>query len=160
FRVASNTKTMIATIVLQLVDEGEIGLDEPIETYLSGDVANGASITVRMLLNHTSGLADFLDTDLGSNRMSGAVGRPPTHEELLALGTSLPPLDEPGKLHHYSNTNYIALGLLLERVTGSTVENLIESRITGPLGMRDTYLATGPDGESNTDLAHGFEPES
>lgn len=159
FRMASNTKTVVATIVLQLVDEGVVELDAPIDTYLPGAVPDGQSITVRMLLNHTSGLADYLDTDTGIGLLSGSATQTPSPDDLLVLATSQKPLADPGQTFNYSNTNYIVLGLMLEKVTGSPVSALVEERITDPLDMRSTYLASNA-ADVNGDLAYGFEPDA
>jgi len=159
FRVASNTKTVVATIVLQLVDEGLVELDAPIESYLPGAVPGGQSITVRMLLNHTSGLDDVIVTDTGTALLSGSATQMPTPHDLLALATAEKPVAAPGQTFNYSNANYLALGLMLEKVTGSPVSMLIDERITDPLGMRSTYLASDA-ADVNDDLAHGYEPDA
>jgi D-alanyl-D-alanine carboxypeptidase len=138
YRSGSITKTFTATLVLQLVAERKITLDAPIERYLPGLIRqngyDGRRITVRQLLQHTSGLPDYtatLDPDVESWRF-----RHVEPEELIARGLSLPPPDQPW---HYSTTNYIVAGLLVERVTGHRFETELERRIIRPLGLRDTY---------------------
>lgn len=138
YRIGSITKTFTATVVLQLVAERRVSLDAPIERYLPGLIRqngyDGRRITVRQLLQHTSGLPDYtqtLDEDIESWRF-----RHVEPEELIARGLALPPPDKPW---HYSTTNYIVAGLLVERVTGHRLESELESRIIRPLGLRDTY---------------------
>ncbi|GAA0348605.1 beta-lactamase family protein [Actinoallomurus spadix] len=160
FRMGSNTKTMTATLVLQLVADHRLALDDPIEKRLPGAVPNGRNITVRMLLNHTSGLADYAYDPEALMLMTGRQTEPPTAEQLLAMGTSLPVKFPPGQGWSYSNTNYDALGLLLEKITGQSVADLIQHRIAGPLGLRHTYLATGAPDPADRRFAHGYEPDA
>jgi D-alanyl-D-alanine carboxypeptidase len=167
FRMGSNTKTMVATVALQLVAEGRLRLSDPVDEYLPGQVANGHAITVRMLLNHTSGLPDyFAELDKGwfdldvLHAITGQLQHDWTPEELLAVAARHPVNFAPGDHYSYSNTNYVALGLILQKVTGDSVTHLLQRRILRPLGLTDTYLA--PDGRSRdgTELAHGYEPDA
>ena len=143
FRVGSITKTFVATVVLQLVAEGKVKLDEPIERSLPGLVSgngnDGRQITVRKLLQHTSGLYsytdDLLTADLESLRHRGAEPG-----ELLTMALKHPPLFAPGSAWSYSNTNYIVAGMLVEKVTGHSLAGEITRRINRPLGLRDTSL--------------------
>ncbi|UYM03823.1 serine hydrolase domain-containing protein [Solicola gregarius] len=141
FRVGSLTKTFTASIVLQLVDEGEVDLDEPIETYLPGVVQganDGTEITVRNLLQHTSGIPDYLQIE----RMLDPRNqfRPHTLAEIASWGLEKPSEFEPGTEYRYSNTNYIVAGMLIEKVTGRSYDQELNDRIIGPLGLTDTYL--------------------
>lgn len=156
FRMGSNTKTLTAVIVVQLVDEGRLTLDDPVEKWLPGAVPNGAEITVRMLLNHTSGLADYATTPGVLQAMAGLTKTPPTTDELLAAGVSAKPHFPPGKGYSYSNTGYIALGMIAEKITGKSFPDLVDQRIAKPLGLTATYL---PDGQSKPSI-HGFEPNA
>jgi D-alanyl-D-alanine carboxypeptidase len=158
FRMGSNTKTMVATLVLQLVAEHRIALTDPVEKWLPGRVPNGRAIIVRMLLNHTSGLANYLYDPAVLAAFTGQDTRRWTPEELLAAGTSQPPLFAPGTRFSYSNTNYIALGLILQQATGQSLAELIQQRIAGPLHLHHTYLPTGP--ATDHRLAHGYEPDA
>ncbi|HET9170165.1 MAG TPA: serine hydrolase domain-containing protein [Actinospica sp.] len=141
FRIGSMTKMYVATVVLQLVAEHEIDLDAPIERYLPGVVRgngnDGREITVRELLQHTSGLPDYLTyIDLQS-----VITDPLTHyspHELLNLALAHPPLFAPGTGWSYSNTDYVLAGLLIEAVTGQPYGEEIERRIIEPLGLHDT----------------------
>ena len=137
------------------------------ERWLPGAVANGRTITVRMLLNHTSGLPDYI-SDLEAGRsdpdvldaVTGKVQRDWTSRQLLAVAARYPVLFASGTRHSYSNTNYIALGLILERVTGDSVTHLLQSRILRPLGLRDVYLARDGRSRDGDRLAHGYEPDA
>ena len=139
FQIASITKTFTGTVILQLVDEGKLRLDDPVATY-QPEVPNGANITIRHLLNMTSGLYDYGD-DKGFNKKADAEpGKVWNPKDLLAIALQHPPYFAPGKGIHYSNTNYILLGLIIEQITGRPVEHVFHDRIFGPLGMTETSL--------------------
>lgn len=142
FRVGSNTKVMIATLALQLVGEGKLALTDSVEKWLPGKVPNGKAITVRMLLNHTSGLFDYTNDPVIRPSMLGKGRRQWNSAALLAVGVKHDPLFAPGKKWAYSNTNYAAIGGVLERVTRSSLADLVRDRIARPLGLKHTYLAT------------------
>ncbi|MFD5921650.1 serine hydrolase domain-containing protein [Kitasatospora sp. NPDC058201] len=158
FRMGSNTKTMIATIVLQLVAESRLALTDPVEKWLPGRVPNGAAITLRMLLNHTSGLFDYTEDGAVLGSILGQDRRRWTSTELLALGVRHEPLFAPGAKWSYSNTNYAAVGAVLEAVTGASPADLIRDRIARPLGLWHTYLAT--DSRWRGRYARGYEPDA
>ncbi|WP_433165068.1 serine hydrolase domain-containing protein [Kribbella sp. CA-247076] len=143
FRAGSITKTFVATVVLQLVGAGELRLDDPVEKWLPGVVPNGENITVRHLLNHTSGLADYKKTlpmppspEFFANRW-----RTWTADEFIQRAVAQPPVHEtPGKVFDYSNTNYILLGEIIEKITGETYADEIERRLIKPLHLRGTEM--------------------
>ncbi|WP_405954817.1 serine hydrolase domain-containing protein [Streptomyces phaeochromogenes] len=159
FRMGSNTKTMVATVVLQLVAEHRLKLTDPVEKWLPGLIPNGSAITVRMLLNHTSGLFNYLTDPDVLKAFTGQDTRAWTPQELIAAGVRHDPLFAPGTDYSYSNTNYVALGLIAEKTTGHTLGDLIQRRITGPLHLKNTYLVTGFGQTNNPRLAHGYEPD-
>ncbi|MFI7451968.1 serine hydrolase domain-containing protein [Nonomuraea sp. NPDC049714] len=159
FRMGSNVKTMVATLILQLVAERRLKLDDPVATWLPA-IENGRAITVRMLLDHTSGLADYLLTPDALKTLTGQDERTWTPSQLLTLGLQQPALFAPGKEHAYSNTNYIALGMILEKVTKRSVADLIQQRIARPLGLRHTYLSADAGSRDGDRLAHGYEPDA
>ncbi|MFH9351447.1 serine hydrolase domain-containing protein [Kitasatospora sp. NPDC017646] len=150
FRIASVTKTFVSTVTLQLVGEGRIGLDDPIEHYLPGSVPNGGAISVRQLLNHTSGLGNYLDdpevrdSSEAGDREFLATGRwiEYTPQQLLAIGAAVPPYFAPGQGWHYSNTNYVVVGMLIKQVTGHSWRDEVRNRIIRPLGLHHTTLPT------------------
>ncbi|MFI5979080.1 serine hydrolase domain-containing protein [Streptomyces sp. NPDC051452] len=160
FRVGSNTKSVTATLVLQQVAQQKISLDDAVEKWLPGLVKGGEHITVRMLLNHTSGLGDFLLTPQFLPSLTGQEQRTWTPQELLAITPEQDPPTEPGKTYSYSNANYEALGLILEKATGSSLAELIEQKITKPLGMKDSFLATDAAWPAGKRHAIGYEPDA
>jgi len=140
-RVGSITKSFVATTVLQLVAEGKIGLDDPIGRWLPDLVPGelGQRVTVRMLLNHTSGIGNYTDAILDSLAEIVSVGQTSfTPEELVQIGLSLPVTGPPGDHFSYSNTGYIIAGLLIEKVTGHDATAEITRRILRPLRLTDT----------------------
>lgn len=156
-RVASNTKMFVATVVLQLVGEGRVVLDAPIERYLPGLVRgngyDGARITVRQLLQHISGMADYVNDVPADPDANNHPWRP---EELVAIGLSHPPLFEPGAGWAYSNTGYIVLGMLVEAVTGTDIGANITDRLIRPLGLWQTTYPQAGDKRIRGPHAHGY----
>ena len=135
--IASVTKTFTAVVVMQLIEEEKLSLDEPVDTWFP-EQPNGDRITVRMLLSHTSGLADY---KFGNDIEKWTKEWAP--EELIAEANKAGPVGEPGsRVAHYSNTNYIMLGRIIEKVTGNTWAQEVESRIIQPLDLKDTTCAT------------------
>ncbi|MFJ4776431.1 serine hydrolase domain-containing protein [Streptomyces sp. NPDC088762] len=158
-RVGSITKTFTAAAVLQQVESGEIGLDTPIGRYLPRLVPKerGDAITVRMLINHTSGLAEYLPyaypslkalpvlADTGPQSMDDNRFTRFHRTELIEMGVTAPAVGAPGgPLGVYSNTNYLLLGELLEQVTGTTAEQYITRNVIERAGLRHTELPTEP----------------
>ncbi|MBB4935486.1 D-alanyl-D-alanine carboxypeptidase [Lipingzhangella halophila] len=159
FRIGSNTKTFVATVLLQLVDEGALSLDDPVERHLPGTVPNGEAITVRQILNHTSGLYNYSSVpgyEIGSWR---GDDRFTTYhpEELLGAAFENDPYFEPGEGWHYSNTNFIVSGMLIERLTGNAYGDEIRARILDPLDLNDTSLP-GTDHTLPDPHARGYTP--
>ena len=147
FRIASVTKTLTATVVLQLVGEGKLRLDDPVERWLPGVVPNGANTSVRDLLRHTSGIRDFDDP-------KGLLGP----REVIAGPLSQSPLFAPGSAWSYSSTNYILLGLIVESATGSTFGEQLRRRILTPVRLRNTTFERNPTDVAMTPpYAHGYD---
>ena len=153
-RIGSLTKTFVATVVLQLVGEGRLSLDDSVERWLPGLVPNGDRITVRELLNHTSGLFDFTDDKTWVSTVIANPARDWPPRELVAVATAHPPMFAPGTAWWYSNTNYILAGLVVEQLTGTTLEQQLRQRIFKPLGLEATSLPTAPEIEGAH--AHGY----
>ncbi|WP_327007979.1 beta-lactamase family protein [Dactylosporangium sp. NBC_01737] len=142
FRAGSIVKTFMATVVLQLVGEGQLRLDDTVERWLPGLVPDGTRITVRHLLNHTSGLYDYLG-DLPLHDPAALVNirwRTWEPRELVRLATAHRPLFEPGAGWSYSSTNYIVIGLLVQQVTGQPYGTEVQRRIIRPLQLRGTAM--------------------
>jgi D-alanyl-D-alanine carboxypeptidase len=140
FRVGSVTKTFVATIVLELAGEGRLRLDDPVGRWLPGLLTDGGRITIRDLLAHRSGLADVADDPavLNGSRSDWSPRR------LIALVARRPRVGTPGGAFHYSSTNYLVLGLLVERITGRSVAAELRRRIIRPLHLRATEYRPGP----------------
>jgi D-alanyl-D-alanine carboxypeptidase len=139
FRIGSNTKTMTGTVVLQLVQEGRIALSDPLSKYRP-EVPGGAGITIAQMLDMRSGLYNY--TELQS--IGRALDDDPTKvwqpEELVALSLAQPRYFAPGQGFHYSNTNMMLLGPIIEKLTGKKLEDVFQERIFSPLGLRNTVL--------------------
>ncbi|MFJ7216690.1 serine hydrolase domain-containing protein [Amycolatopsis sp. NPDC098790] len=157
FRAGSVTKSFVATVVLQLVGEGRVKLDAPVERYLPGLLPD-RRITVRQLLQHTSGLYNYTD-DLDLSDPEALRHRGAEPAELVAMAVRHPALFPPGTDWSYSNTNYIVAGMLAEKVTGHALSELIAQRITRPLGLRDTYLPRRGDEKLPDPHAVGYTPD-
>src|SRR5262245_37644512 len=115
WNIGSATKTFVAVVVLQLADEGRIDLDAGIDRYLP-DLPDADRITPRQLLQHTSGLGEYLDAPA----VRSDLQREWTPDELIAVAEAAGRVGEPGGPHHYANTNYIVLGEIIEQVTGNS----------------------------------------
>ena len=140
-RIASNTKTFVAVLIMKMVEEGKVKLDEPIETYLPGIVkgqgVDGKKITVRQLLQHTSGLPEFGDGQLDYFAIRNDYVSP---RDVLDGVLSRPAQFAPGAKFQYNNANYVVLGLLAERVAKRPIAEQIETKIVKPLGLKHTYM--------------------
>ncbi|MDA0637408.1 serine hydrolase [Nonomuraea sp. MCN248] len=149
-RVGSISKTFTAVAVLQQVERGKVALDAPVSRYLP-DLITGDAITVRMLLNHTSHLADYIPGAFPS-LLEGSLDSLEEHryrrvepEELVRLGLAFPPTGQPGTTPgSYSNTNYILAGLLLEKVSGMDAERYITRHVIQKAGLRRTSFPRTP----------------
>ncbi|MEV2272734.1 serine hydrolase domain-containing protein [Nonomuraea africana] len=165
FRIGSNTKTFVATLVLQLVADGKVGLDAPADDYLP-EFDLDRQITVRMLLQHTSGLFNFTGEYYPDGTVVPGIpwqgqeyvdGLSHTYqpEELVRLALSKPARFEPGTDWSYSNTNYVLAKLLIEKVTGRSLAEEMQRRILDPLGLSGTVVP-GASPEIPEPHAHGY----
>ncbi len=144
FYIGSLTKTYVSTVALQLVDEERLDLDATVDRYLAG-IPRGDVITIRQLLNHTSGIEDAY-THLyyqPLEQMLADLARPWTPEKLLTLGLGLPPRFEPGTDYYYAGTNYDLLAAVIERLTGASLEEALSRRIFEPLDLERTWMGLG-----------------
>ncbi|MEV4251623.1 serine hydrolase domain-containing protein [Spirillospora sp. NPDC049652] len=143
FRIGSMTKPFVATVVLQLVAEHRIALDAPVERYLPGVVRgsdnDGRQITVRQLLQHTSGLPDYVSF-LDRGEVLRDPGAHHDVRDLVKLALDHPRTFAPGTDWRYSNTGYLLAGMIIERVTGHPYGDEIRRRVIVPLGLRDTVV--------------------
>ncbi|MEV4561408.1 serine hydrolase domain-containing protein [Kitasatospora sp. NPDC049285] len=167
FRAGSVNKTFVATVLLQLTAEGRVRLDDPLERYLPGAYPGGDTITVRQVMSHTAGIYDYTEDPQFAHETEDDVrrildtGRWITHtpDELIAVAARHAPYFPPGQGWHYSNTDYLLIGKLVDAVTGHSWRTEVERRILRPLGLRHTYLpgtATAIPGPHS----HGYLPLS
>jgi D-alanyl-D-alanine carboxypeptidase len=155
FRIASNTKTMTAAVILQLAEEGKVSLSDPISKYVQ-DVPNGDNITIAQLLDMRSGLYNYTEAP----EMSASIDHDPTKvwtpHELLAIAFARPPNFAPGTSYEYCNTNYTLLGLVAERVAGKPLAQLMQHRLFEPLGLQHTVFPASTVNTLPEPYSHGY----
>lgn len=154
FRIASITKQFTAVCVLQQVQKGKVALDDPITKYVPDFDARGKTITVQNLLTHTSGLPNYTATSDYDKGMT----RDLKPAEILEIVAGKPLEFEPGARFRYSNTNYVLLGMLIEKVSGRTYAENLGASIANPLGLADTRYSR--DDARTPRHARGYEQES
>jgi D-alanyl-D-alanine carboxypeptidase len=134
FSVGSISKTFVAALLCRLALRGTLGLDDPLSKYVP-DFANAANISLRQLLNHSSGVRDLFDTY--GTALGADTSRVWTADEILAgLGK---PYFAPGTGYHYSNTDFVLLGMVIEKATGKTVAEQVRSEFLAPMGLTRTF---------------------
>ncbi|GAB3745385.1 serine hydrolase domain-containing protein [Amycolatopsis oliviviridis] len=158
-RAGSNTKTFTAVVVLQLVAEGKVELDAPIEKYLPGIVRgegiDAGKITIRHLLQHTSGLPNYTEY-LGLQDFEKVQHRYVPNHELLAAALSHPAKFAPGTKWEYSNTGYLLAGMVVEKVTGRPIHEQITERVIKKAGLKHTYWPLIGDQTIQGPHPHGY----
>jgi D-alanyl-D-alanine carboxypeptidase len=154
FRIGSITKTFVATVVLTMADDGLLSLDDKLSEYYP-DFPRGEEITIRMLLTHTSGIFSWDEDEDVFEELYQDPGAGWTIEDMIQLALEHPFYFDPGTGQHYSNINYFLLGMIIEEVSGQTLQRAIEERTTEPLGLQNTFLPDSPDYEGET--IHGYE---
>jgi D-alanyl-D-alanine carboxypeptidase len=142
-RIASISKIYTAVVILQLAEEGRLDLDAPLSTWFPDLVPNAGAIRVRSLLNHTSGLYDYLEDQNFVALAYGDPGRSWQPYELVDYASQFPPLFPPGSRDSwdYSSTNYVILGMIAQEVTGTPLAQQMRQRIFEPLGLDQTFFA-------------------
>ncbi|MEU2565107.1 serine hydrolase domain-containing protein [Streptomyces longispororuber] len=153
-RAGSNTKSFVAVVLLQLEAEGRLRLDDPVERWLPGVLRgngyDGTKVTVRQLLNHTSGVHDMVSTPEWREYMNGPGFLAHRYEtrtprQIVDMALKYAPDFEPGTGWNYSNTNYVLAGMIIEKVTGHTYAHEAEQRIVKRLKLRETtFPGTDP----------------
>jgi D-alanyl-D-alanine carboxypeptidase len=143
FRIGSVTKTFTAVMVMQLVEEGELTLETEVTEVLP-DLRVAEDVTVRHLLDHTSGLANYVEPGF-DRTLRADWDREWTAQEVMdRVGELVPGIGPPGTVHSYSNTNFVVAGMLIEEITGQSLAQNLQTRIVGPLSLTDTTF--GPEG--------------
>ncbi|RGC69041.1 D-alanyl-D-alanine carboxypeptidase precursor [Micromonospora sp. MW-13] len=156
FRVGSVSKVFTAALVLRLASEGRVDLDGSVQGYLPGLLpADYPTVTVRQLLDHTSGIPSPAVPGDVEWQLAHRYDRW-TPEQIVRLGLDNRREFEPGEKQHYTNMGYIVAGLLIEKVTGHSYAAELDRRIARPLGLRDTY-APGDDPRIHGPHAHGYQ---
>lgn len=148
FPILSVTKQFTAAGIMLLVEEGKIGLDDPIHRYFESAPPTWGKIMVRHLLTHTSGIKDFI------NEPNLDLTRDYTETEILQSAVGRPLNFEPGDAWAYSNTNYHLLAMIIRKVSGQWYGDFLAERIFNPLGMTRTWVVRG--GETETNMAQGY----
>lgn len=166
FRMGSATKPFIAVVVLQLAGEGRLSLEDPVSKWVpdlvQGNGNDGSRITIRQLLQHTSGLFDylydrrFISTIFSPEAFEENRLREWTPEELVGMAVSHPPTSEPGAAWRYTNTGYVLAGMVIEAVTGEPWAVQLRKRIIEPLGLTRTY-APGSHAVLASPFSRGYE---
>lgn len=148
-RIGSITKTFVGTVILQLAEEGSLSLDDPLDIYLP-EVPHAAEVTLRQLMNHTAGYADYVET----LTFLGSLNQHRSPEQLIALIADEPLRFTPGTGFAYSNTHFVLLGMVIEQVTRSDYQTQVHDRLLDHNNLKHTLLPT-VDSLTGT-LAHGY----
>jgi D-alanyl-D-alanine carboxypeptidase len=155
FRIASNTKTMTAAVIVQLAQEGRLSLSDPVSKYVR-NVPNGDNITIAELLDMRSGLYNYTN----ASEVSASVDHNPTRvwtpDELLAIAFAHPPNFPPGASYEYCNTNYTLLGLVAEQVDRRPLAQSMQERLFWPLAMQHTALPPNTVNTLPEPYSHGY----
>ena len=138
YRIGSISKMFTAVMVLQLVEEGKLKLTDTLDKFFP-QIPNANKITLAQVLGHRSGIYNLTEDPSFPTWKSNAK----THDEMIALVAKGKPAFEPGEKYGYSNSNYLALGYIVEKVTGKPYEVALKERITSKIGLKDTYVGTG-----------------
>jgi CubicO group peptidase (beta-lactamase class C family) len=157
FRNGAVAISYVSTLLLKLVDEGKVGLDDKLSKFLP-DVPSSDRVTLRQLAQMTSGYVDYvIDNDAFDAAIYQNPFRQWTPEDLLAFAVDRPLLYEPGTNWDYAHTNYVLLGLALEKATGESMPKLLDERVLGPLGLTNTANSFTP--EIPAPVLHAFTSE-
>jgi D-alanyl-D-alanine carboxypeptidase len=166
FYIGSQTKQMVGTVLLQLVEKGRLALDDKLadllpEVAAGGLVERADEITVQQLIQHTSGIPDWWSRD-GSEPAFDVFDFTTYYRPIDIVKTTrgLPRTGEPGERFAYSNTNYTLIGMIIEKVTGGTLAGELDRRLFRPLGMTRTYALTKPPEGIKGPHGHGYHPDS
>lgn len=157
WRIGSVTKTFTITVLMQLVQEGLLDLNDPVSKYLDF-VPNGNNITIKMLTDMRSGIYNYSETKEFEDSLTLVPLKKWRPEELLDLAFRYKPYFEPNKDFHYSNTNTIIIGLLIEKLTGNSLESETKKRIIDKLNLKNTYIPS--DNKMKSNAARGFNMDS
>jgi D-alanyl-D-alanine carboxypeptidase len=159
FCIGSITKTFVAVVILQLMEEGALDLDASMVTFVPENVSAlfpaSDRITVRMLLNHTSGIPEWL-TEEARERLVDDLSYVWQLEELMRLSAEQQPYFEPGEGFFYSNTDYTLLGVIIEQITGEPWSEQVQKRILDPLALTGITIRSPGDSSLVSEMARGY----
>jgi len=155
FRIASITKTMTAAVIVLLAQEGKLQFSDPVSKYVP-NVPNGENITIAELLKMRSGLYGYTNDPGFATTLDADPTKAISPQEVLAIAFRHPPLFPPGTAYDYSNTNYILLGLIAEKVDGKPLAQDFQDRLYGPLGLKQTLLPGSKDTAIPDPYSHGY----
>ncbi|AWZ04032.1 serine hydrolase domain-containing protein [Streptomyces sp. ICC4] len=156
-RIGSETKTFTVTALLQLVDQGKVGLDDPIGTYIPG-VPNGDLITLRELAGMRSGLFNYSEDADFIKKLQADPEQSIAPRQLLDYSFKHPVQFAPGAEFDYSNTNLVLLGLVIEKITGRPLHEVIKQDVLEPAGLRSTVFPTSA--ALPEPYAHGYTDQT
>jgi D-alanyl-D-alanine carboxypeptidase len=151
YRVGSITKMFTATMIFQLIDAGKLSLTTTLNKYYPG-MPNADKITVSNMLNHRSGLHNFTDDPDYIKWMT----EPKTHEEIVAIMSKYPVDFQPGEKYSYSNTNYVLLGYIIEKISKKSYDTYLQEKITSKIGLADTHAGGQTDLKKNESFSYLF----
>ena len=155
FRIGSNTKTFVVTVILQLADEHRLTLDDPLSKFdLGVAIPNARNITIRELCEMRSGLFEAYNTPQ-FNKLHITPQTRIAPQQLIRWAVAQKPLFAPGTKWNYSNTNYVILGVIIEKLTHDTAGNQIRKRLLDPMALSGTSFPDGP--EMPAPYAHGYD---
>src|SRR5436190_13995007 len=155
FRIASNTKTMSAAVIMQLAQENKLGLNDPVSKYVPG-VPNGDNITIAQLLEMRSGLYNYTNDPIISATIDTDPAKVWIPAELLAIAFAHSSNFPPGAKYEYVNTNYALLGLVAEKIDGKPLGQAMHDRLFGPLGLQHTLLPASTVNTLHEPFSHGY----
>ncbi|MBM4387730.1 MAG: beta-lactamase family protein, partial [Deltaproteobacteria bacterium] len=153
YRVGSNTKPYIATTIMLLAEEGKLSIDDPVSKHLT-QYPQWSQVTLRHLMGMRSGIPDYLQSEQLWIEVVSNPGEPIAPEKLVSFVSSKPLEYTPGENGTYSNTNFILLGMIIEKATGGKIQDEIDKRIVKPVGLANTFLDTGA--KEAAGLSHGY----
>jgi D-alanyl-D-alanine carboxypeptidase len=157
FRAGSATKSLVATVVLQLWEDGTLDLNAPLGQYLPGVLPYGDAVTIRQLLQHTGGVPDYVDDALINNVLEDPA-REWTPDEILRRIVALPRDTASIGRYAYASSNYVLLGRLVEHLTAQPLDRVLTERVLRPASMRHTTFPTT--GRISGPHVHGYLPTS
>lgn len=155
FRIASNTKTMTAALIVLLAQDGKLRFGDPVSAYVP-DVPNGEHITIAELLTMRSGLYGYTADPALAAAMDASPGKAWTPQEVLDIAFRHPPQFAPDTAYEYNNTNYALLGLIAEKAGAQPLAQQLQDRLFGPIGLEQTSLPAPDDTSMPTPYSHGY----